>query len=116
MSARLLLIAALAIMLAATTMLAGWWTLPVVAALWGAARFRHRRTALDAGLAAVLAWSALLARQALRGPVDAVAAKTAAVMGLPGPALVLVTLLYAFLLAWSAARLTSSTRRAPSRD
>ena len=115
MTARLLLVVALAAMLAATTLLGGWWTLPVVAALWGAARFRHRGTALDAGIAASLAWGGLLARQAARGPVDAVAATTAAAMGLPGPALVLVTLLYAFLLAWAAARLTSSTRRGPSR-
>ena len=115
MTARPLLVVALALLLVATTLLAGWWTLPVVAALWGAARFRHRGAALDAGFAASLAWGALLARQAVRGPVEAVAAKTAAAMGLPGPALVLVTLLYAFLLAWAAARLTSSTRRGPSR-
>lgn len=115
MSARPLLAGALALLLAATTALAGWWTVPVVAALWGAARHRHRGTALDAGIAAALAWAALLARQALRGPVDLVATKVSAAMGLPGPALVLVALLYAFLLAWAAARLTSSTRRGPSR-
>ena len=99
----------LAALFALATALLGWWAVPLVAAVAGAALALRipalRRAPLLVGLSAALGWALLLAREAVRGPVGLVAAKVGAVIGVPGPALVLVTLLFPLGLGWSAARL-----------
>lgn len=84
--------------MAGATILAGWWTVPVLGALWGL-----RRSPAVAGLGALVAWGGLLVWQATRGPVGLLAGQVADILSLPAPALPLVTVLFAGLLGWSAA-------------
>ncbi|HSB55213.1 MAG TPA: hypothetical protein VLD58_12695 [Gemmatimonadales bacterium] len=90
------------------TWAAGWWGVLLAGALWGLLR---RRPSV-AGLAAGAAWLSLFA---LDGPIGAfrrLAARLGGILGVPGWALILVTLLYPILLAWSAARLSRALRPA----
>ena len=86
-----------AAMVAATAWL-GWWTLPVLAGAWGL-----RYAPLDAALAAALSWGGLLAWQAARAPVMVLAERVGGIFSLPSWAMLLLTPLFAALLAWSAA-------------
>lgn len=110
-------IALLALAFALATRVAGWWSVPIVAAAWGAMARGRAAAAREAALATAAGWALLLAWQATRGPLGALAARLAGVLGVPAPALVLVTLLWGALLAWSAgvvARYTASVVRRPS--
>ena len=102
----------LALVMALATALVGWWTVPVIGALWGAVRATRRGVAPDAGLAGALGWGLLLLLAAAQGPVAAVAAQVGAVMGLGAPGLVVLTLLCPFLLAWAAALVSAELTRA----
>jgi hypothetical protein len=62
-------------------------------------------------VAAALAWAGLIAIDAVSGPVRVVGAKVAGVIGVPSAVLVLVTLVFPALLAWSAATLVSAVLR-----
>lgn len=91
------------------TWLGGWWVLPVIGAAYG---WRGGRPLL-AGLGAALAWGVLfLALPA--APLGRLLTRLGALAHLPGPALVALTLLFAGLLGWSAARLVAPEPR-PSR-
>lgn len=93
------------------TILFGWWAVPIIGALHGLVPGWSRWQTLEAGAGAGLAWAALLAATATRGPVGGLSAKVGAVLGLPAPGLVGVTVLFAALLAGSAAMLTGGLRR-----
>ena len=94
------------ILFAAGTWLFGWWTIPVVALGFG---LLPARPSLIAGAAAV-AWLVLLAVDAAGGSITRLANVLAGVMGLPSAALLLVTLLFPALVAWSAASLGDAAR------
>ena len=104
-------LAFLASAFALATWALGWWAVPVLAAAWGTARARDVRARAtpwsrgpaEAMLAASVAWGALLALAATRGPVGELAGRLAELMRIPAPALVLLTLLLPAVLAWSAA-------------
>ncbi len=85
----------------------GWWTVPLVAALWGLLRPRLARPALSAAAAAGLAWVVWLAFDAVRGQgaLGVLATRLGSVMRLPVPALFLMAILFPALLAWSASAL-----------
>jgi len=83
----------------------GWWGVPVLAAAWGWVARSQRAAPREAALAAALGWAALLVWDALRGPLAALASRLGATMQVPPAALILVTLLLAAALAWSAATL-----------
>lgn len=85
----------------------GWWTIPLVAALWGLLRPRQPRPGLSAAAAAGLAWVLWLGFDAVRGQgaLGVLATRLGGVMRLPVPALFLVTILFPALLAWSASAL-----------
>ena len=102
---RLALVLALAAGIAMLTMLVAWWMVPVAGAAWTLWRRGQPAAALEAGIAAAVAWGALLLVVAVRGPVAQVATQVGGVVGVPGAVLVLLTLLFPFALAWSAARL-----------
>jgi hypothetical protein len=110
------LLLALAFLLA--TYVAGWWAVPLVGAAWGAIAARgsgSRFTAGRAALAAAIAWGAAIAGNAPpTGGVHTLGA-TAAVVGgalrANGVAFVVVTLLYAAVLAWSSSALVSGILR-----
>lgn len=83
----------------------GWWAIPATAALWGLLRPIARRPALFAAAAAALAWSGWLLVDGLspRGDFSGLATRLAGIFSLPAPALLAVTVLFAALLAGSAA-------------
>ena len=84
----------------------GWWAVPLVAGAAGA--FGQRPSLAAAG--AALAWAALLGLDAASGRLAVLAALLGGLFPLPGPALVLVTLAFAALAAWSAATLARAAR------
>lgn len=89
----------------------GWWSVPLVAALWGFFSPDAHRVR-NAGLAAAAGWAALLLLDAARGPVGAMAAQLGELMNLPAFGLYALTLLFPALLAWSAAAVTRRPGRA----
>lgn len=106
---RLSLILAGAVAFAAGTWALGWWTLPLIAAVWG---FRGRVG--DAVVAATAAWGALLVVQTTRAPLGPLLERLGGLFGVPPWALVVLTLAFAGLLAWSAATLVAGFRRGPA--
>ena len=85
--------------------LIGWWMVPAAAALWGALRPSTSRPAFVAALAAALAWSCWLVADMIggNGTFGVLAPRLAGVMQLSAIVLVVLTLGFAALLAWSAA-------------
>jgi len=86
----------------------GWWAVPAVAALWGLLRPGTWRPMLSAALAASLGWGFWLVLDATQGHggLGRLGTRVGHVMHAPFPALLLGTLLFAGLLAWSAAALS----------
>jgi hypothetical protein len=103
---------ALVLALAVATAVLGWWTVPVLAAAFGASRFAARRAWWIAALAGSVAWALLLAVSSLQGPVAALADKLGGVFGLPGFAVIGLTLIFPAVLAGSAAELAAALRAA----
>jgi hypothetical protein len=87
----------------------GWWTVPIIAALYAIASTNPHR-ARTADLCAVGGWATLLLLDALKGPVGAMATRLGGVMGVPAVILLLLTLIFPALLAWTAAATASSLR------
>jgi hypothetical protein len=85
----------------------GWWAIPATAALWGILHPIARRPALFAAAAAALAWSGWLLADGLspRGDFSGLAVRLGGIFSLPAPALVVITIVFAALLAGSAAYL-----------
>ena len=96
---------AAAVLAGAGTWALGWWGVPIAAALTVVALRRTRGAPAAAAAGAALAWGVLLAVDAAGGRMTALAGELAAVFGAPLPALVVLTLLFPALLAWSAAAL-----------
>jgi hypothetical protein len=82
-----------------------WWGVLIVALLWGALQPRVNAPAGTAAAAAGLAWALWFGydRVVAGGNFTALAGRLAGVFTLPVPALLLVTAMFAALLAWSAA-------------
>ncbi|MDB4882848.1 MAG: hypothetical protein JWL95_1614 [Gemmatimonadetes bacterium] len=97
----LMLVAAVAVALLTWTL--GWWGVVIAALIIGAVQWRRRGIAWMTALAAIVAWAALLLVDAASGRLGALASTMAGVMRIPAAALVVVTLLFSGLLAWSAA-------------
>jgi hypothetical protein len=104
-------IAILALAFALATLALGWWGVPIVGGIWGFLGRTHQRPAGTAAIAAAAGWGGLLLWAAAEGPVARLAAKLGATMLLPGAALMIVTLLFAALLAWSAAAVVGGVAR-----
>ena len=96
---------------ALATWVLGWIAVPVAAVVFGAIATRSR-TPTESLIAAPLAWLALLAVQAARGPAGDVARVLGGVVGVPPWLILLVTLLLAASLAWSGAVLGREIGRA----
>lgn len=96
----------LALAFALGTSVLGWWAVPAVGAVWGLMNPAGRRVAFHAGVAAALAWAALVLVPAVLGaPVLPFAGKLADSMRIPGWVLAAVELLFPFALAWASATL-----------
>ena len=100
-----LVVASLVVALA--TWIVGWWGVAVAAVVIGALQWRRKGIAWMTALAAMLAWSALLLTNTIGGRFGALSSALGGVMGAPAGALVVVTLLFAGLLGWSAAVVAS---------
>jgi len=95
---------------AAATAVGGWWTIPVLAAVWMRVVSRDAATATICGIGAASGWALLLAWGAAHGPMDTVARRVGGVFHLPGWAFVGLTLLFVALLAATAAAAARSGR------
>lgn len=106
---RLLSVALLVSAMIAATWIASWWGIALVAAAWG-----WRGRAMDAGIAAFVAWAALLGFAGGSQALMPFARRLGGIFSLPGWAMLFVTPLFACLLAWGAAALLESRRTARS--
>jgi len=96
-------LALLALAFALGTAFLGWWSVPAIGVLWGAAAKRHAYPGLTAASAAGLAWAGLLLLVAVQGPMWILADKVGAVLAIPGWLFIFITLAFPALLAGAAA-------------
>ena len=108
-------LAIVATVVAALTWFVGWWGVPLVAAVAGALLWRRRGIAWLVALAAVIAWSVLILVDGTSRRFGVLAGVVGGTLRLPASALLTVTLLFAALLAWSAATLGAEVGRASRR-
>lgn len=109
------MIAACAAAMIAATWLGGWWGVVVISAAAGIYYRAEGGRPWRVALAAVIAWTLLLLHNALGGPLVHVSSTVASAMGIPAPALLVVMLLLAALLAWSAAIVAAELAQLTSR-
>lgn len=95
---------------AVTTFAFGWWSVPIVAALWGLLS-TERDAARTAAVCAAAGWATLLLLDVARGPVGTMGAQLGEVMRVPSVVLYLLTLIFPAALAWSAATIVPALRR-----
>ena len=95
---------AFAVLTAAGTVAAGWWIVPILAALWVRVLPSDRKPA-TAVVGAALGWGALMALGWLQGHVPALAHTLSSTFGLPPWGFLAATLLFPALLAGAAAAL-----------
>ena len=108
---KLVMVILLAEAFAVTTFGLGWWSVPVVAAVFALISSSDRRAMIAAGCAAG-GWLTLLLLDFAKGPVGMMGTRLGGVMGLPPIALYAVTLIFPALMAWSAATLVPRVRTA----
>lgn len=104
----MIFVAVVAVAMAASTWVLGWWAVPALALLAG---FLHRADGGRAGriaLGAVVGWCLLLAIDAVSGPIGRATTLVGGAMGIPGAAVLAVTLVFPALIAWSAAVIGSA--------
>jgi hypothetical protein len=107
----MLSLALIALAVVALTWLVGWWGVVIAGVVAGAMLWRRRGVSWLVALAAIVGWSTLIVVDSARGRFAALASSLGGVMGVPAPLLIAVTLLFAALLAWSAAVLGSEIAR-----
>ena len=96
---------------AVATYALGWWAVPLVALVCGLVIRPEGSPVLFPTVGASAGWLTLLLIDAARGPLGEVATRFGGVVGFPPVALVVITLLFPALLAWSAAFIGAETRR-----
>lgn len=106
---RALVLVPLALAFAAGTWVGGW--LGVVAVALAAPWLLRTLQPVTLGLGAALAWLGLIAGADDGGSLGRLLPRLGGLFGVPGWVLVMVAVLYAFLLAWSTARLTEGLRK-----
>jgi hypothetical protein len=104
--------ATFALSTAVATAVAGWWAIPVLAAVWTRVLPPRAATGTICALGAASGWALLLAWDAAHGPVGTVARRVGGVFLLPAWGFVGLTLLFAAILAAAAA---ATARRGPVR-
>ncbi len=108
---RALWVGAFAICTAVATSFAGWWLIPVLAAVWVRVLPRMDLPATTCGMGAASGWAMLLLVDAAQGPAGTVARRVGGVFLMPAWAFVGLTLLFGALLASTAAIVTGKSRR-----
>jgi hypothetical protein len=104
---RVLEVGLVAILIALGIWFGGWWAPPALAAAWQLVR--SGQPSWLAGMASCLAWCGLLARLPWL-PLGRLVVRLSGVFHLPHGGALLLALGYAYLLAWSAARLVRPLR------
>lgn len=92
--------------IAIATWLFGWWAVPIVALAAGLMLVPPA----SVGVAATLAWAALLALDAMHASFASLVVLLSGIMGLPGIVLIVLTLVFPALLGWSAATIGNAIR------
>jgi len=87
----------------------GWWSVPIVAALFALLSREKNRAGIAAACAAG-GWLTLLLLDFAKGPVAMMGTRLGGVMGLPPAVLYVATLILPALIAWSAATLVPRLR------
>jgi hypothetical protein len=106
----------LALFMALTTWLVGWWAVPVVAALAALLERRPRASIIKVSVAAPLAWTLLLLSQELLGSsVTGLDTGLAASLGVPVPVPLILSLVLPTILAASAAGTVAGLKGVRSR-
>ena len=108
---RALRVGAFAICAAVATSLAGWWLIPVLAAVWVRVAPRTDLPATICGLGAASGWAVLLLVDTAQGPAGMVARRAGGVFLLPGWAFAGLTLLFGALLASTTAIVAGKSLR-----
>lgn len=106
---RILRAVLLAAAMAVGTWSLGWWAVPFVGAVWGVLQ-RGRPRFAESFAAAALAWTALLTFDAAHAAFGRLSTVLGGVFTVPGGVLVIVTVLYAALLAGCAAQVAGTAR------
>lgn len=107
----MMLVPIVAAAMAVLTWLIGWWAVPLVAASVGSVLYLRGGVAWRVALAATIAWALLLIVNATGGRLSVAATTVGGVLRMPGVVLVLITLVFPALLAWSAATVAIAVRR-----
>jgi hypothetical protein len=93
-----------AVVIAACTWLGEWWCVPLVGALYVLIR-RSSAAPIEVGLGAMLAWGALFLLNAGTPAFSVLLTRLGGVFPMPGAIVLVIAVLFAGLLAWSAARM-----------
>lgn len=93
--------------MAGLTWTLGWWGVAVAAVILGVVFRDEGGRAWRVALGATEGWGILLVVDMMLGSVGDVAKTVGGAMSLPGPALLLVTLLFPALIGWSGAALAA---------
>jgi hypothetical protein len=99
---RLLRIVLLAGAFALVTVALPWWSVAVLALVWGGIAGGTSRP-IDAGAAAAFGWAILLGVAALQGAVGVLAGRLGGLFHVPAAIVPLVTVLFAGALGWGGA-------------
>lgn len=97
------------------TWFAGWWGVAIVALVAGFVAASYGATPWRVALGAVEGWSALIVFDAVMGPFARLSKAVGGAMTVPSPLLLVVTLAFAGVLAWSSAALAAEARSATTR-
>jgi hypothetical protein len=99
---------------AGLTWLVGWWGVALAALILGYVFRDEGGRAWRVALGAIEGWAILLLIDVVGGPFGRVSATLAGTMSIPAPALLVATLLFPALLAWSAAVVAAEVGRLTS--
>jgi hypothetical protein len=97
----------IAVIVALSTWLVGWWSVAVVAIVAGFLMRAHGGRAWAVAFGSAEGWAILLLVDTLGGRSRELLSLLAGTMKIPGPALLIVTLLFPALIGWSGAALAA---------
>lgn len=95
-----------ALVIAASTWFLGWWSVPLIGVVYALLRGGEEHIVKEAAIGAMLGWAALLGWQATNPAFGRLSQAISGVFPVPAPVLMLVSIVFAGVLAGAAARLT----------
>jgi hypothetical protein len=104
----------IALVVALSTWVAGWWSVAVVALVAGYLMRRSGGNAWRVALGSAEGWAILLIVDTLGGRSRELLSILAGTMSIPGPALIIATLLFPALIGWSGAALAAELGQLPA--